>query len=265
MKTVIRAMSLVSVLASAAGLAHASSVYNSIDSTLLDSYPSLGYQATSTAEFGDRVTLGGTARQLTSATVTMVDWARYEDYNVGGQYYDNGQWAGSGFYHNLTLNIYDGGTGNAPGALIASVTQNSFIAYRPTGWSRNGYAQNVTFDLSTLNVNLPESIVWSIAFNTQTHGYNPIGAAGPYNSLNLGLNDAPGGGITVGSTDLDKTFWNTSYGPFYADGGASGVGTFREDTTWTGYNPMIDIQAVPAPGAAAALGLAGLVGLRRRR
>ena len=254
-----------SALAAIAGSASASAVYNSIDSTLQGSYPSLGYQATSTAEFGDRISLGGTARQLTTATVTMVNWARFEDYNVGGQYYDAGQWAGPGFTQSLTFNLYNAGTGSTHGSLIASITQPTFIAYRPTGWSFNGFAQNVTFDLSSLNVTLPNDVVWGIAYNTQTHGYNPIGTPGPFDSLNVGLNDGAGGGITAGSTDLDTAFWNTTFASFYSDGGTAGVGVFREDTNWTGYNPMVTINAVPAPSAAAALGLVGLVGLRRRR
>jgi hypothetical protein len=39
--------------------------------------------------------------------------------------------------------------------------------------------------------------------------------------------------VTVGSdANTDAVFWNTSYAGFYADGGASAVGTFREDTNW---------------------------------
>jgi hypothetical protein len=243
----------------------AASVYNSIDSTLLGSYPSLGFQATQTSEFGDRVSLGGTDRKLTTVQVTMVNWARYEDYNVGGQYYDQGQWAGNGFNHNLTLNIYNAGTGLNHGGLIASITQSTFIQYRPTGWSFNGYAQNVSFDFSSLNVTLPNDIVWGIAYNTQTWGANPIGATGPYNSLNVGLNTAAGGGITAGSTDLDRLFWDTDTAGWYADGGAGGVGIFREDWQWTGYNPMATINAVPEPATMAALGFGALSVLARRR
>lgn len=243
----------------------AETIYNSIPGTLAGSYPSVGFQATQTAEFGDRVTFGGSNRDLSSATFTMVNWARYEDYNVGGQYYDQGQWAGNGFTHSFTLNLYEAGTGTSHGALIASVTANHFIEYRPTGWAFNGYAQNITFDLSSLGIVVPETVVWGLAYSTQTWGDNPLGVNGPYNSLNMGLNTAGDGGVTVGSTDLDTLFWDTSTAGWYADGGAAGVGIFREDSAWTGYNPMARFEAIPAPGALAVMGLAGLLGSRRRR
>lgn len=255
----------ITALVLGASVGSASTIYNSIESPLAGSYPSLGYQATQTAEFGDRVSFGGTARELTSVTVTMVNWAKYEDYNAGGQYYDQGQWAGSGFTHHLTFNIYAAGSGNSHGGLIASITQPTFIEYRPTGWSFNGYAQNVSFDFSSLNVTLPDDVVWGVAYNTQTWGASPLGINGPYNSLNVGLNTAVGGGLTAGSTDLDALFWSTSTAAWYADNGAAGVGIFRQDTEWAGYNPMVQFNAVPTPGAMALLGLGGLAAARRRR
>ncbi len=259
-----RVSAILLCLAASSG-AVAESIYNSIPGTLAGSYPSVGFQATQTSEFGDRVTFGGTARDLSSARFTMVNWAKYEDYNVGGQYYDNGQWAGNGFTHSFTLNLYQAGTGTSHGALIASVTQSHFIAYRPTGWGFNGYAQNIDFDLSSLGITVPESIVWGLAYSTETYGASPLGANGPYNSLNMGLNSAGDGGVTVGSTDLDRLFWDTSTAGWYTDGGAAGSGIFREDWAWTGYNPMASFEAVPGPGALALLGMAGAFGSRRRR
>ncbi|NBU60128.1 MAG: hypothetical protein EBS23_10325, partial [Betaproteobacteria bacterium] len=223
------------------------------------SYLSLGFQATSTSELGDRISFGGTARTLQTATFTMVNWARYNDYNVGGQYYGDGQWAGNGFNHSFTLNIYEAGSGSSPGSLITSITETKFIAYRPTVWATNGYAQNISFDLSALNITVPDSIVWGLAYNTQSYGSSPLGVGGPYNSLNMGLNDYAGGGVSAGSTDLDKLFWKTTY-PGY-----SPAGQFAEFSGWTGYNPMASFTAIPAPGAIALLSAAGLVGGRRRK
>ena len=261
------AVAAVAVAGSA--MASAVTIYDSISGAggvgVLDgSYLSLGFQATQTAEFGDRISFGGSARTLATATFTMVNWARYEDYNVGGQYYGSGQWAGNGFNHSFTLNLYEAGTGGSRGNLITSVTETKFISYRPTGWSFNGYAQNISFDLSSLNVALPESIVWGLAYNTQTWGSSPTGVNGPYNSLNMGLNDYANGGISVGSTDLDTVFWKTATAAWYSDGGAAGVNVFRQDSGWAGYNPMASFTAVPAPGAMALLGMAGLAARRRR-
>lgn len=238
--------------------ARADTIYSNIPSTLDANYSSLGYEATSTSEFGDRVTFAGVARHLDSATFTLSSWARSEDFGGATSYQDA-----------LTLNLYAAGTGSTPGALLGSVTQTFDILYRPTGYSANGIAFNVTFDLSSLDLNAPDSIVYGLAFNTQNYGANPTGTDGPYDSLNFALNEAAGGGVTVGTNNnLDDTFWNTSYAGFYTDGGASGVGTFREDTGWTGYTPMAQFDAsvaVPLPTAASMSGALVMGTLLRRR
>ncbi len=243
-------------LALVASAAHAATIgYSNIPAVLNPNYPSLGYQATSTSEFGDRITFGGTERKLSTVTLTMSSWAHSEDYGFATSY-----------AHNLTLNVYDAGAGNTPGALLATKTASFNILYRPVGYTNNGIAFNVTFDMSSLNVTLPNSVVYGLAFNTANYGANPLGVSGPYNSLNFALNDAAGGGITAGSNnDLDDAFWNTSHAPFYTDGGLGGVGTFRRDTNWTPYVPMARFDLVPTPGSLALLGLGGLAATRRRR
>ena len=270
-----------SVMAFTAATSSAAEViYNSIPSTLAANYTSQPYQAQQVSEFGDRVSFGGSARQLSSASVTMSMWGRYEDWNVGGQYYGTGAYAGAGYTQSFTFNIYNAGTGSTPGSLIGSVTQDKYIQYRPTVWaSANGIAQNITFDLSGLGITLPESIVWGLAFNTQSYGASPTGANGPYNQLNVCYNQsssyAPAnGGVTVGSTDLLTKFINAAsnvngqYGSYYSP---STVGTFSMAETGTTLSgkalnaPMASFSAVPAPGAAALIGLAGLVATRRRR
>ena len=255
--------------------AFAEVIFNSIPGTLAANYTSQPYQAQQVSEFGDRVSFGGSARQLSSASVTMSMWARYADWNVGGQYYGTGAYAGDGYTQSFTFNIYNAGTGSTPGALIGSVTQDKYIQYRPTVWaSANGIAQTITFDLSGLGITLPESIVWGLAFNTQTYGASPTGTNGPYNQLNVCYNQsstyAPAnGGVTVGSTDLSTKFINSAYAAPY--GGLGTVGTFSLAATGTTASglalnaPMVSFSAVPAPGALALLGAAGLVGARRRR
>ena len=121
--------------------------------------------------------------------------------------------------HPITLNLYSAGSGTSAGSLIASATQNFLIPWRPeadptcpggTAWRAadtlcyNGLAFNITFNL---NQTLPNSIVYGIAYNTNTWGYSPIGAPGPYESLNVGLSTSA---ATVGTdADLDAVFWNT--------------------------------------------------------
>lgn len=221
-----------------------STIYNALPSVLPPSMPSLGFQATQTAEFGDHIHLGGTDRALSSVTLTMVTWAYHS------------LWSSmpvSGWTHPITLNIYnvDPGTPGYPGTLITTHTQTFDIPWRPepdttgtctgTTWlapdgsCNNGYAFNITFDMSSLNVTLPDEIIVGIAYNTQTWGYSPIGTSGPYNSLNVGVQ----GSATVGSDDnTNNVYWNTSTAGYYADGGAGGVGIFREDTNWTPYGTL---------------------------
>ena len=261
--------------------AFAEVIYNSIPAgTLAANYTSQAYQAQQTSEFGDRVGFGGSARQLTAASITMSMWARYEDWNTGGQYYGTGAYAGAGYTQSFTFNIYNAGTGSTPGSLIGSVTQDKYIQYRPTVWaSANGIAQNITFDLSGLGITLPESIVWGLAFNTETYGASPTGVTGPYNQLNVCYNQssawAPAnGGVTVGSTDLLTKFMNAAtnvngqYGTYYSPTTVGKFSMAETGTTPSGKAlgaPMVSFSAVPAPGALALLGVAGLVGGRRRR
>jgi hypothetical protein len=145
---------------------------------------------------------------------------------------------------------------------LTTKTQNFAIPWRPegdpdcpvlygvNGWRAgnglcyNGLAFNITFDFTSLNVLLPDEVIYGIAYNTNNFGYAPIHASGPYDSLNVGLNSTSG--PTVG-TDVssDVVFWNTSYAGFYTDGGAGGVGTFRADTGWSGYVPAVQFKALP--------------------
>jgi MYXO-CTERM domain-containing protein len=271
-----------SMITVAVGNAAASAevIFNSIPGTLAANYTSQPYQAQQVSEFGDRISFGGSARQLSEASVTMSMHARYEEWNFGGVNYGTGAYAGAGYTQSFTFNIYAAGTGTAAGALLGSVTQSKYIQYRPVGWaSANGIAQNITFDLSGLNITLPESIVWGLAFNTETYGASPTGVNGPYNALNVCYNQssswAPAnGGVTVGSTDLLTKFINAAnnlngqYGSYYSP---STVGTFSMAETGTTLSgkalnaPMVSFSAVPAPGALALLGVAGLAGGRRRR
>jgi parallel beta-helix repeat protein len=223
-------------------------VYNAIPSPLPPNVASLGFEAQSTSEFGDYVHLAGANRVLNTVTVTMSDWALYSDYSSDFRYSGNSAtWS-----HPITVNVYSShlGTNGAPDELLATKTQNVTIPWRPvadascgTAWKAsngncyNGLAFNATFDLSSLNQTLPNDVIVGVAYNTADYGQAPIGEAGPYNSLNVGVPN--GQTANVGTDDnADNVFWNTSYAPFYADGGTSGVGTFRQDTNWSPYGTV---------------------------
>lgn len=236
--------------------AQAETVYNSIPAPYPGNLPSLGYQATSTQEFGDDILLGGTSRNLQSVTIALSSWANQQS--------NPGVGDSTGYDYPITLNLYNAGDASGPGSLIATKTVTAHILWHtPNGF--NGTLFNVDFDFSADGITLPDELVYGVAFNTQTHGYNPTGVSGPANSLNFGLAEvAP----TVGTdVDPDKVYWNTSYAGFYSDGGAGGVNTFRVDTGWTGYTPAIQINtsAVPLPASAwAGLGLLGLLAAGKR-
>ena len=226
-------------------------IYDSIPGPLPPNIVSLGYQATQTAEFGGLVQLDpGTSRGLSTVTAVMSDWALASTYGSSDP----------GWYHPITLNLYNVANASGtpqPGSEIASVTQTFFIPWRPeaspgcgTAWRAsdnscyNGLAFEITFNLGNLVV--PDELIYGIAFNTNTWGYQPIGKPGPYESLNFGLSTAAPG---VGSNPLPGTaYWNTQTAGNYADHGAGGVGTFRQDTGWAPYSGAVEFDT-PEPGS----------------
>ncbi len=260
-------VSLVALATIATVAAQAGTVYNNIPSTLDPNYVSQGFEATSTYELGDRVGLAGTDRLLSSATVTMSDWAIHSDYTGIGD--------ATGFDHALTMNIYAAGPGDSVGALLGTKTQTFHMLWRPennpgdnsywVGPDNNHYhgiAFNCTFDLSTLGLTVPNTIIYGLAYNTADYGANPTHASGPYNSLNYAL----GGTTTVGTdVDPDEAYLNSTWAGAYTDNGAGGLGTFRRDTGWTGFAPMVQFNAVPEPASMAVLGMGAIAFLRRRK
>jgi hypothetical protein len=250
-------------------------VYDAVPTPLPGSYPSLGFQATSTDEFGDLV---GLTRPGVGSTVTvgMNSWACENwDTRAGTEACISSE--GSSYSHDLTLNLYQvdySGSVPAVGTQITTITQSFDIPFRPswddemcTGsgetptenepfggkWYApdlsacvNGFAFTAEFDLSGLDVVLPAEVIYGIAFNTQSHGASPLGAQGPYNSLNFGVANLSAGSLgqpTAGmDIEPDALFWDTSHGPFYADGGAAGVDIFRRDTGWSTATPIISFE-----------------------
>jgi hypothetical protein len=167
----------------------------------------------------------------------MSDWALHSSYP---------SMPAAGWSHPITLNLYNTNLADPtkPGTLIESTTETFLIPWRPaadptcpggTAWRAsdnlcyNGLAFNITFDLDVV---VPDTIVYGIAYNTNTWGYQPIGSPGPYESLNVGIPTAQP--VTAGmDKSSDQVFWNTMTPSNYSDAGLGGVGTFRLDTVWT--------------------------------
>lgn len=245
----------------AGAIASADSVYDALPSTSpATNYPSQAFQATSTSEFGDYIHLGGSNRVVDKVTVTMSNWAKYADYSSNPAYSGNdATWSLP-----ITINVYDNqfDANGTPTHKIASVTQTQSIPWRPasdptcgatsngTGWKTDGVcynfsgiASNVVFDLSNLHVTLPDDIVVSVAYNTQTHGYAPTGVAGPYDSLNVAVPvNQP---VAIGSDDNDMALVNSTWSGAYGDGGSTGV--FRKTFDWSPYGTVaMKVTAKPA-------------------
>ena len=236
--------------------------YNSLLAPLPGNVPSQCFECAQVNEFGDKVTLApGTSRRLDSVVVTLSSWACETGSGVACS-----TRRGRSFTHPITLKIYASNPGfpNLPGPELATITRNFAIPFRPsadptcpdsgagagTAWRAsptqcyNGKAVNITFDMRHPRLMLPNTVIWSVTFDTQTAGYHPLGVAGPYNSLNVGVSPA----ATVG-TDVDPNgaFVNSSDAGFYCDDGAGGVDVFRNDTNntnncWAGLVPAARIN-----------------------
>jgi hypothetical protein len=269
-KSVGAILAAVAILALSAATASASMIYNNMPKPKPGNVASIGFEATSSAEFGGQVQFAGTARKDPSVTVLMSSWGCQE----GG--WSDGSCKtvpGATFSQPLTLNVYEVGAGDEPGAQIASVTQTFNIPYRPSAnknckgeqageWSKggecfNGKAVYETFTLT--GVTLPAKAIISVAYNTTNYGAAPIGpkpcgAFNPsrcaYDSLNVGVTEpanekepeavAP----SIGSDPLPAyDYVNSSWAAMYEPEPHGTVGTFSKANGWTGYQPLFKIKA----------------------
>jgi hypothetical protein len=200
-------------------------VYDNINpASLVENPASLGYQATGTAEFGQKVKLAGTAREAPEVTALLSDWScQSGSYNSATE--PCMTTPGSKFSTPITVNVYAAGANDTVGALLDHETEVFEIPFRPTsdcttdttayvnanGACNHGLPVPIHFHLH--GVTLPGEVIVSIAFNSYLSGYNPdgIGLANPANALNLGLE----GPATLG-TDPDE-----GTGVYAATGGAN--------------------------------------------
>jgi len=253
------------VVASAAvSAAPVTPIYNNIPSPLPGNLPSWGFEATGTQEFGDRVGFTTTARRLVSVTQTMSSWACQLGHWYSG---DCVTTPGATFTHSVTMNLYNVAAGNAPGTVIGTKTQTFVMPYRPstdpincTGgrWFDgstcfNGKAFTITFDFSAQNLNLPNQVIFGVAYNTTHYGYSPMGETTacfmappttggcPYDSLNVALAD-PATTLTAGTQPApNDAYQDTKYSsctngaihPFGLDAGC-----------WTGFKPATEFIAL---------------------
>ena len=222
--------------------------FDSLPSPVPGNYPSLGYQATRTAEFGDLVELApGTGRVVSAITVGMSSWACQSDLtDPSGPCVSA---AGATYQHDLTLTVYavdTTGTAPAPGAVLWTGTLDAAVPYRPStspectarssrGWwsateSRcySGYAFEATFTPAA-PLTLPDDVIVTVAFATQSNGGDA--GPGPWDSLNYGLVAVTPSTMLAAGTDVDP-----SVAFLRPEGGALAAAA-----DWT-YTPIIKIR-----------------------
>jgi len=187
------------------------------------SYHSHGFEAQNTAELGNVVGLAGTARQLHTVTITMVTLAKAADWDA--MYQTNN----AGWYHSIMLTVWKADASE----ILATQTVSSLIPWAQPAPGYSGMAFNVGFNFASENITLPDTVLVSVAYNTQNDGFNPIGTAGPYDALNYGTFDhapfvgtdvTPGAVMRVFSEDTEKIEFETAPG-------------------WNNRTPMMEITA----------------------
>ena len=248
-------------------------VYNNIPDQIPGNVPSLGYEATTTEEFGSQVQFNGTARKDPTVTVLMSSWACKSGTWNNNDCITN---PGSTFTYPVTLNVYSVGDNDSVGSLIKSDTETFTMPYRPTAddgtncnaangtagewWDAqdstcyNGKDFTISFNLN--GVTLPDDAIVSVAYNTSDYGVAPQGdntachstvQGCPYDSLNVGTNPVPSVGTSEPSNDDAYVKGTTGYA--YCDNGVSGTGTLRLDAgCWGGYLPAIEVAASSGHG-----------------
>jgi hypothetical protein len=258
------AFAAVMVLSASSVFAAGTTIYDNIPNPLPGNVPSYAYEANGVRQFGDQVAFSGSERKLRDITVLMSSWGCQS-----GHWYSNDcvTTPGATFSHPITVNVYAVGPAGSVGALLATKTTTFAIPYRPSAdpdcpagtWEHspgncfNGLANTITFDLSSLNVTLPNNAIVSVAYNTTHYGYAPVGESAAcytssggcgYDSLNVGLVDpalTQTSGTNPAPTDA---YQDNVFGFNYCDGGVGGTSTFRLDAgCWAGFKPALRVTA----------------------
>ena len=234
-------------------------IYDNIPSPIPSNVPSVGFEATSTSEFGGGFQFASTQRENPTVTVLMSSWAC-----------EDGTWnaatcatsPGATFNHPITLKVYELNADNTVGDLLVEDTQSYEMPYRPStnlancptggGWydgtsCKNGKAFTISHTFN--GVTLPEDAIISVAYNTSHHGYVPIGTSDcssepegcPYDSLNVGTSPSPTVGTALPS--INDVYQNSTWAGAYCDENLA-TGTFRLDSgCWSGFLPAIEVSA----------------------
>ncbi|MFM1882786.1 MAG: hypothetical protein RJA05_1195 [Planctomycetota bacterium] len=130
-----------------------------------------------------------------------------------------------------------------------------------------GVSVNATLNASTAFTYADDLCVYVDVAPLSTGGLLQVGGFSNLSALQR-VSWANGGSSTPGTTVIDSvsvnaiSFSGTGADPVIWLG--NGYGASGTSGTWTGSITLIGVNAVPAPGAIALVGLAGLAGRRRR-
>lgn len=254
----------VATLSAQTALAAPEVIFDYIPSPLPGNVASYSYESWGVAEAGDGISFSTNGNQhLDNAKVVVSSWACEEG---TGWAAENAvvcvTTPGSTFAVPITLNIYDP---NDDMSLVDSTTKTFNIPFRPStnpectatvngqGYGDDcflGLAHVITFDLT--GVTAPDEIVYGVAWNTASFGYDPIGngaecQAAQYagcdsSLLNLGVEGtAP---PEVGTDESPVGAWQyATFSSSYCDGGTAGSSLFRfDDGCWGGFNPLVQFS-----------------------
>lgn len=245
-------------------------VYDAIPSPLSGLDMAVGFERTLTDEWGDLVRLSE-AGILGQVTVGLSSFACGND-DTRAATEACVSIPGTTFSHPVTVSLYEvdrSGADPAVGDLIATRTTVFELPFRPSwdevncslppvlnapfggrwydeelGACVNGLAVEVVFDFVGDGVELPEELIFGVAFDTETSGESPLGVPGPYNALMVGAAGTSGTPPPSVGTNVegDYTFLDSELDFYYCDGGAAGLDTFRRDGCWTTTTPMVRIE-----------------------
>ncbi len=150
------------------------------------SYPSYGLNGKSDTGLGDLVDIETDNQRLESVDVVMVNFAQAANWPQLAE--ENSK----GYFHPLTLTIY-----RVLGDdlfLVTEKTQDFLIPWRPATlddggeYPYGGRAFRARFNFTEEKF-LAGNLALVISYNANQGGPAPLGVAGPYDSLNVALND----------------------------------------------------------------------------
>ena len=278
----LRAAAVLSLIAVAAGMLHAQTIYTSIPVPVPIQVQAIGPEGYGFAELGDGLIFTvGTGRLLDTVKVILSTQACQSGTVQSGCV----STPGFSFNQSITVNIYPvlPGSPPQPGALLATKTVSRQIPYRPTStplqcvdptqfmasdgkcYSSISAEADIDF-ISTMHVVLPDRVIVGISYNTTHYGPSPFRTGTtcyitpegcPYDKLYI----ATAGDPLVGSSlDPNGIYVNWASSASSCTNPPAATGALLHDTgacnpsvppnnppNWQGQHPLIGVNVATPP------------------